>query len=253
MEKTFSQFEKLRQSPPPTEAPVELPSHCYLDPARTVLDQLQQHKPECAVQRSAAEEVTPSPVDWSDVRCGEREECPDINMVCGPTSSCQCRQDMRWSQASLQCELYLDTDCRQETDLKVETGLRDHLLSKTPHSPPPLQEGEIKSLYCNVLEEIWREHVEEVRGWIHPKHLNYFTTGGIVALIAGIIFFSFDLLMITNYVKLYIRSFDPVFQMQTMSRAEKFMVLGSLAASEAAELREEARDEARTAMMQTNL
>ena len=47
--------EKLRQSPPPTEAPVELPSHCYLDPARTVLDQLQQHKPECAVQRSAAE------------------------------------------------------------------------------------------------------------------------------------------------------------------------------------------------------
>ena len=74
-----------------------------------------------------------------------------------------------------------------------------------------------------------------------------------MALIAGIIFFSFDLLMITNYVKLYIRSFDPVFQMQTMSRAEKFMVLGSLAASEAAELREEARDEARTAMMQTNL
>ena len=74
-----------------------------------------------------------------------------------------------------------------------------------------------------------------------------------MALIAGIIFFSFDLLMITNYVKLYIRSFDPVFQMQTMSRAEKFMVLGSLAASEAAELRDEARDEARTAMMQTNL
>ena len=74
-----------------------------------------------------------------------------------------------------------------------------------------------------------------------------------MALIAGIIFFSFDLLMITNYIKLYIRSFDPVFQMQTMSRAEKFMVLGSLAASEAAELREEARDEARTAMMQTNL
>ena len=93
-------------------------------------------------------------MDWSDVRCGESLECPDINMVCGPSSRCMCRQvsqdweeppltsvpqDMRWSQASLQCELFLDTDCRQEADLKVETGLRDHLLSKTPHAPPPLQ------------------------------------------------------------------------------------------------------------------
>ena len=51
----FSLQEKLRQTPPPTEAPAELPSHCYLDPAMTVLDQLQQHKPECAEQRSAAE------------------------------------------------------------------------------------------------------------------------------------------------------------------------------------------------------
>ena len=48
------------------------------------------------------QEVTPSPVDWSDVRCGEREECPDINMVCGPTFTCQCRQvSQDWEEPGL--------------------------------------------------------------------------------------------------------------------------------------------------------
>ena len=74
-----------------------------------------------------------------------------------------------------------------------------------------------------------------------------------MALVTAIIFLCLDLLMIINYIKIYIRSFDPVFQMQTMSRAEKFMLLGSLAASQAVELREETEDEARTRMMQTNL
>ena len=69
----------------------------------------------------------------------------------------------------------------------------------------------------------------------------------------AIIFFCLDLLMLFNYIKLYIRSFDPVFQIQTMSRAEKFLLLGGLAASEAVELQEEARDETRTVFMQSNL
>ena len=69
----------------------------------------------------------------------------------------------------------------------------------------------------------------------------------------AIIFFCLDLLMLFNYIKLYIRSLDPVFQIQTMSRAEKFLLLGGLAASEVVELQEEARDETRTVFMQSNL
>ena len=69
----------------------------------------------------------------------------------------------------------------------------------------------------------------------------------------AIIFFCLDLLMLFNYIKLYIRSLDPVFQIQTLSRAEKFLLLGGLAASEVVELQEEARDETRTVFMQSNL
>ena len=73
-----------------------------------------------------------------------------------------------------------------------------------------------------------------------------------VALVVAIVFFSLDILMLINYLKVYIRSFDPRFQLQSLSRAEKFILLGSLAASEAVELQEENRDESRAAMMQSN-
>ena len=73
-----------------------------------------------------------------------------------------------------------------------------------------------------------------------------------VALVIAIVFFTVDILLIINYLKVYIKSFDPRFQLQSLSRAEKFMLLGSLAASEALELQEENRDESRAAMMQSN-
>ena len=73
-----------------------------------------------------------------------------------------------------------------------------------------------------------------------------------VALAFAIFFFTVDILMLINYLKVYIRSFDPRFQLQSLSRAEKFMLLGGLAGSEAVELQEENRDESRAAMMQSN-
>ena len=103
-----------------------------------------------------------------------------------------------------------------------------------------------------INSRIWEDHIENVRGWKHPKHLGYFTTGGMVALVIAIVFFTVDILLIINYLKVYIKSFDPRFQLQSLSRAEKFMLLGSLAASEALELQEENRDESRAAMMQSN-
>ena len=57
-----------------------------------------------------------------------------------------------------------------------------------------------------------------------------------MALVVAIVFFSLDILMLINYLKVYIRSFDPRFQLQSLSRAEKLMLLGGLAASEALEL-----------------
>ena len=99
---------------------------------------------------------------------------------------------------------------------------------------------------------IWEDHIENVRGWKHPKHLGYFTTGGMVALVISLFFFSLDLLMLINYLKVYVRSFDPRFQLQALSRAEKLMLLGGLVASEAVELQEATRDESRAAMMQSN-
>ena len=103
-----------------------------------------------------------------------------------------------------------------------------------------------------ITFRIWEIHVENVRGWKHPKHLGYFTTGGMVALVIATVFLCLDLLMLLNYLKVYARSFDPRFQLQSLARAEKFLLLGGLATSEAVELQEENRDESRAAMMQSN-
>jgi len=254
----FSQFEKLRQSPPPTESPVQLPSHCYLAGGDNVLDDLQQHKPECFIPLTTTTQTeSPSSPDWSNLECSESNNgslCQeyDINLVCGASGRCVCRPDLTWSHLSLQCELFLAEDCSEVTRQEVEPSHRDFLLSKTPYHPPSLQQERILAIYCNVLEGIWEDHIENVRGWKHPKHLGYFTTGGMIALAFAIFFFTVDILMLINYLKVYIRSFDPRFQLQSLSRAEKFMLLGGLAASEAVELQEENRDESRAAMMQSN-
>ena len=64
---------------------------------------------------------------------------------------------------------------------------------------------------------IWEDHIENVRGWKHPKHLGYFTTGGMVALVIATVFLCLDLLMLLNYLKVYARSFDPRFQLQSLA------------------------------------
>ena len=52
----------------------------------------------------------------------------DINLVCGEAGRCVCRPDLTWSEASLQCELFLGEDCRDVTRHQVEATHRDILL-----------------------------------------------------------------------------------------------------------------------------
>ena len=59
---------------------------------------------------------------------------------------------MVWSEASLQCELFLAGDCREVARHQVEPQHRDTLLSKTPYPPASLQQDRIIAVYCNVLE-----------------------------------------------------------------------------------------------------
>ena len=75
-----------------------------------------------------------------------------MNLVCGESGRCVCRPDMAWSQASLQCELFLAGDCSEVAREQVEAGHRDILLSRTPYPPPSLQQQRILAIYCNVLE-----------------------------------------------------------------------------------------------------
>ena len=60
-------------------------------------------------------------------------------------------QDMKWSQVSLQCELYLDSDCKDVTYHWVEPSHSQSLLSKTPHPPAQIQEIAGNSSYSLLL------------------------------------------------------------------------------------------------------
>ena len=67
---------------------------------------------------------------------------------------------MAWSEASLQCELFLAGDCSEVAREQVEAGHRDILLSRTPYPPPSLQQHRILAIYCNVLEgSVYQTHV----------------------------------------------------------------------------------------------
>lgn len=50
--------------------------------------------------------------------CATSSECQekDINLVCfGSTGVCKCRRDLRWNPEALECQLFIDVDCKNVT------------------------------------------------------------------------------------------------------------------------------------------
>ena len=49
--------------------------------------------------------------------CSGHQECQniDMNMICHTEKqTCQCRQDMKWNDETLECQIFMDVDCSDQ-------------------------------------------------------------------------------------------------------------------------------------------
>lgn len=238
-----------------------LPDHCYLTKEvdgimQRVPDDLQAHKPECYQKVSYPNifELETETCDAADPgSCSAR----DMNLVCGGTGKCHCRQDMSWNTDRMQCELYLPVDCTAEAAVDTTSAgykeVKDLILGRSlVLSTTNVEESKARTVYCNLLEVHSLEHVKHMRGGREePTILGYMNTVGAIFFGAGCCFGVLWLLMIYNLGRYFVRSLDPRnVMMDNMTTGEKIAALGAVAGQEMVERQEEARDERRAALMQ---
>jgi len=85
--------------------------------------------------------------------CSDHKDCKnvDMNMICGQSGtssvgsrSCQCRDDMKWNDEGLECQIYIDVNC---TDIKTVESPDNTVTLDTPLESPN------KTLGSDKLEE----------------------------------------------------------------------------------------------------
>lgn len=239
-----------------------LPDHCYLPPmevdgrVQKAVDDLQAHKPECQQKVSY-----PDTFNLEEQTCGLTEasvgDCfdRDMNLVCGDMNKCVCRQDMKWNEDRMQCELYLSADCTgvEEVDMttsdnkEVEERIKGRSISTTS-----VDKEKARIVYCNMLEVHSKKHVISMRGGREePTILGTFNTIGIILFGVACAFGFLWLIMISNMIRYFIRSMDPRnVMMDNMTTQEKMAAMAAVAGQEMVERQGEVRDERRAALMQ---
>eukprot|EP00092_Neocalanus_flemingeri_P006790 GFUD01007333.1.p1 GENE.GFUD01007333.1~~GFUD01007333.1.p1 ORF type:complete len:388 (+),score=83.00 GFUD01007333.1:150-1313(+) len=244
--KVFGDAEKYRKPALPP-----LPDFCYIRPH--VLDDLQAHKPECQhkVEYPNVFDLETQTCDVADPgSCLDR----DMNLICGETGTCQCRQDMRWNVDRMQCEVYLGVDCSDVSEVDMTSGSdykkeKDFILGHQLFLPSTeLDEYRVKTAYCNILEQHSKQHIKQKRGGREENSM--FAVPGVIFFGAGCAFGFMWLLMIFGICRAFIRSFDPRNELNDMSNQDKIAALAAVAGQEMVERQQEKEDERRVALMQ---
>lgn len=54
------------------------------------------------------------------ISCTSHSNCHnlDMNLICGQSGTCQCRNDMKWNNAALECQVFVDVNCTDIEDTK---------------------------------------------------------------------------------------------------------------------------------------
>lgn len=247
-----------------------LPDKCYITRevggrVEKVVDDLQAHKPEC--------QHTVSYPDTIDLSCGLTEEgsgmsegtgvaagsCSylDMNMVCGDMNQCVCRQDMKWNDDRMQCELFLSEDCTDVAEADMASSgnkeVEEMILGrKLVLSSTSVDKEKARTVYCNLLEVHSKAHVKEMRGGREePTILGVFNTIGVIFFGVACAFGFLWILMIYGMIRYFFRSLDPRnVMMDNLTTGEKIAALGAVAGQEMVERQGEVRDERRAALMQ---
>jgi len=237
-----------------------LPDDCYLTMEvegrmQRVVDDLEAHRPECQQKVSY-----PNTFDLEEQTCGLSEasvgDCfsRDMNLVCGGSNKCVCRQDMRWNTDRMQCELFLSEDCSGVTKVDLTTSDNKEMEEmikgrKLVLSTTSVDKEKAKTVYCNLLEIHSKKHVASMRGGREePTILGVFNTIGVIIFGVACAFGFLWLIMISNMIRYFIRSLDPRnMMMDNLTTGEKIAALGAVAGQEMVERQGEER---RAALLQ---
>jgi len=238
-----------------------LPDKCYITKEvdgrmQKVTDDLQAHKPECH-QKVSYPDVFDLETQACDITdsgsCLDR----DMNLVCGEMGKCQCRQDMKWNEDHMQCELYLGVDCSDVSEVDINSGgnkeIEGMILGRVlVLSTTTIDKEKTRTVYCNLLEVHSKEHVKRMRGGREePNILGFLNTIGVIFFGAGCCFGVMWLIMIYGLCRHFVRSLDPRnVMMDNLTTGEKIAALGAVAGQEMVERQEEVKDERKAALMQ---
>jgi len=131
----------------------------------------QKQNPKCQ------EEVYPNVFMHDMQHCspGAHTQClaKDINMVCGTgrqevmrhgvKNFCECRKDMKFDTKSMECRLFLDIDCTNETaDGYKEDSMLPRILTGEEFPDKDYPNAEIKKVFCNLINHDDSPTFEEV-------------------------------------------------------------------------------------------
>lgn len=239
----------------------ELPEFCYYTKevdgrVQKVIDELNAHKPECIQKVSY-----PNTFELAEQKCEATDPTScfdrDINLVCASGGNCECRQDTKWNSEQMQCELYLDVDCKDVHEMDKEAKeykeIKEMILGRKPVLPNTnTNDDTVRNVYCNMLEEHSKYHVKVMRDFKEePTILGYMNVGGAIFFGAGCAFGFMWILMICGMYRNFKRSLDPRNALRdNMTTQEQIAALGVVAGQEYVERQEEHRDEVRLAQMQ---
>lgn len=172
----------------------------------------------------------------------------DLNMICSSDSGkCQCRKDMKWNSRTAECELYIDLVCPEEIGTASEDITMLLTGRKTISSNLKLDKTEVETAFCALLDSQGMQLVKDNQivpaNWI----LGFLTTGGLILFIFACLILVMAFFGTLGTCRFFIRSLNP---MNSMDRNTQLAALGTIAANEMVERRQEKDDERRAALMQ---
>merc|ERR1719431_2105163 len=154
---------------------------------------------------------------------------------------------MQWNPRTAECELYIDVVCPE--DIGIASDDINMLLTgrKTISSSLNLDSEDVKTAFCALLDSQGEQFVRDNQRVPANSILGFLTVVGLILFIFACIVLVMAFFGTLGTWRFFIRSLNPI---NSIDRNTQLAALGTIAANEVIERRQDKADERRAALMQ---